>query len=107
MLLSESSHGEPSGGLMACIAAHHFKWEYIKYAKYFGGGGRGINIYLHFMSFLHIDMTRVVEILHLVRQKPAYIVIIMGADVLVTQGARVSATMIFTVFNRINSVRVS
>ena len=28
----------------------------------------------------------------------------MGADVLVMQGARASATMIFTVLNKINSV---
>ena len=33
-----------------------------------------------------------------------YIVNIMGADVLETQGARASATMIFTVLNQINSV---
>ena len=33
-----------------------------------------------------------------------YIVNIMGADVLATQGARASATMIFTVLNRINWV---
>ena len=31
-----------------------------------------INMYLHFMSFLHIDMTEVVEILHQVRQGPIY-----------------------------------
>ena len=30
------------------------------------------NIYLHFMSFLHIDMTQVVEILARVRQGPTY-----------------------------------
>ena len=28
----------------------------------------------------------------------------MGADVLATQGARASATMIFTLLNRINSI---
>ena len=33
-----------------------------------------------------------------------YIVSIMGADVLATQGARTSATMMFTVLNQINSV---
>ena len=27
-------------------------------------------MYLHFMSFLHVDMTQVVEILHQVRQGP-------------------------------------
>ena len=31
-----------------------------------------INIYLHFMSFLHIDKTQVVEIPPWVRQGPAY-----------------------------------
>ena len=30
------------------------------------------NIYLHFMSFLHIDMTQVVEILRQIRQGPTY-----------------------------------
>ena len=30
------------------------------------------NIYLHFMPFLHIDMTRVIEILPQVRQGPTY-----------------------------------
>ena len=30
------------------------------------------NIYLHFMSFLHIDMTQVVEILPQVRQELYY-----------------------------------
>ena len=30
------------------------------------------NIYLHFMSFLHIDMTQVVEILLQVRQELTY-----------------------------------
>ena len=36
-----------------------------------------------------------------------YIVNIMGADVLMTQGARASATMIFTMLNWINSVPTS
>ena len=48
--------------------------------------------YIYVLSFLHIDMNLF------------YIVNIMGADVLATQGARVSAAMIFTKFNRINSV---
>ena len=38
-------------------------------AKFFRGN---INIYLHFVSFLHIDMTQVVEILPQVRQEPTY-----------------------------------
>ena len=31
-----------------------------------------INIYLHFVSFLHIDMKKVVEILPQIRQEPTY-----------------------------------
>ena len=38
-------------------------------AKLFRGS---INIYLHFVSFLHIDITQVVEILPQVRQEPTY-----------------------------------
>ena len=38
-------------------------------AKFFGGN---INIYLHFVSFLHIDATQVVEILPQMRQEPTY-----------------------------------
>ena len=71
------------------------------YAKFFRGNK---NIYLHFMSFRHIDMTQVVEILPQVRQEcTCSTVNIMGADVLATQGTRASATMIFTMLNRINS----
>ena len=63
-------------------------------------------IYLRFMSFLHIDIIQVVEILPQVWQdlNLFYIINIMGADVLATQGARASATMIFTMLNQINSV---
>ena len=54
-------------------------------------------MYLHFMSFLHIDMTQVVEILPQIGQGyPIYIVNIMAAGVLATQGARTSAVMILT-----------
>ena len=58
------------------------------------------------MSFLRIGKTQATEIIPEVRQKLAYstIVNIMGVDVLATQGARASAAMIFTMFNRINSV---
>ena len=52
------------------------------------------------MPFFHIDITQVVEILPQVskiRTYLFYIVNIMGADVLPTQGARASATMIMTV----------
>ena len=38
-------------------------------AKFFTGN---IDIYLHFVSFLHIDMTQVVEILPQTRQEPTY-----------------------------------
>ena len=31
-----------------------------------------INIYLHFVSFLHIDMAQVAEILPQIRQEPTY-----------------------------------
>ena len=52
------------------------------------------------MSFLHMDMTQVVEILpHLF-----YIANTMSADVLATQGARTSSTMIIIQLTRINSV---
>ena len=33
---------------------------------------RNINIYLHFMSFLHIDMAQVVEIIPQIRQGPTH-----------------------------------
>ena len=58
------------------------------------------------MSFLHIDMTQVVEIFLRVWQELTYFykVNIMGVYVLATQGARISATMIFTMFNRSNSI---
>ena len=39
------------------------------HAKFFRGN---INMYLHFVSFLHIDTTRVVEILPQIRQEPTY-----------------------------------
>ena len=38
-------------------------------ANFFRGN---INIYLHFMSFLHIDTMQVVEILPQIRQEPTY-----------------------------------
>ena len=54
-------------------------------AKFFRGN---INIYLHFVSFLHFGTTQVVEILPQIRQEPTYssfyIVNIMAADVLAT-----------------------
>ena len=38
-------------------------------AKFFRGN---INIYLHFVSFLHIDTTQVIEIHPEIRQEPTY-----------------------------------
>ena len=38
-------------------------------AKFFR---ENINIYLHFVSYLHIDTTQVVEILPQIRQEPTY-----------------------------------
>ena len=49
-------------------------------AKFFRGN---IYIYLHFVSFLHINMTQVVEILPQIRTYLFYMVNIMAADVLV------------------------
>ena len=58
------------------------------------------------MSFLHIDMTQVVETLpHFeTRTYLFYIVNIMAADDLAMQGAKASATVIFTMLNWINLV---
>ena len=59
------------------------------------------------MTFLHSDMTRVVEILPQVRQGTTYIfyiVNVMAADILATQESKASATMILTILNRIKSV---
>ena len=63
-------------------------------------------MYLYFMSFLHVDMTKVVEILPMVRQELIffYMVNIMVADALAPCVARASATMISNMLNRINSV---
>ena len=43
-----------------------------------------MNMYLHFVSFLHIGTTQVVEILPQIRQDLFYIVNIIAADVLAT-----------------------
>ena len=58
------------------------------------------------MSFLHIDMAQVLEMLPQSKTITYlfYIVNIMGADVLATQGGRASGTMILTTLNSINSV---
>ena len=63
-------------------------------AKFFRGNK---NMYSQFMSFLHIDMAQVVEILSQANQRPTYYTVnIMAADVLAMKGARASATMILT-----------
>ena len=46
----------------------HLFWK----ATILGGLYRGVPLYLHFMSFLHIGMTQVVEILPQVGQEHAY-----------------------------------
>ena len=63
-------------------------------------------MYLHFTALLHIDMTQAVKFLPHVRQGLNYCTNfnIMAIDDLATQGDRASATMIFTMLNRINSV---
>ena len=53
------------------------------------------------MSMFHTDLRQAVEILPYVMTLLFYTVNIMGADVLVMQGARASATMIFTMLNQI------
>ena len=51
------------------------------------------------MLFIHIDFTRVVKILPEVRQGFLfYVVNILSADVLVTQGAKASTTVIFMIY---------
>ena len=61
-----------------------------------------INIYLHFMSCLHAGSWN--SSLSKTRTCLFYIINIMAADVLATQGARASATMILTYVNWVNSV---
>ena len=60
---------------------------------------------MQFISFLHTNMTQVIEILPHVKQKYLFnIVNIIVVDVPATQGARASATLIFAMLNPINSV---
>ena len=63
-------------------------------------------MYLNFISFPNTDTTQVAEVFPQVRQvlTQFYIVNIMGADVLTTQEARASTSMIMTMLNRNNSV---
>ena len=46
-----------------------FMYQLTNNAKFFWGN---INIYLHFMSFLHIDLTQVLKTLLRVREGPTY-----------------------------------
>ena len=55
-------------------------------------------MYFQFVSYLHIDITYVVEILPHVGQEPANIMVF---DDLATQGARASATMMLTYLNKL------
>ena len=63
------------------------------------------NIYLHFMSFLHIDITQIVGILPQVTQEVTFSALLISwlPDIPPTQGARALTTMIFTMLNRINT----
>ena len=51
------------------LLIHVLIWFNPLRAKFFR---ENINIYLHFVSYLHIDTTKVVEILPQLRQEPAY-----------------------------------
>ena len=86
-----------------CIWHHSTTWKGHRFfrsilnplrAKFFRGNK---NIYLHFMSFPHIGLTHVVEISSWkTRHCPVYLVNIMAADGLGTEGARSSAITILT-----------
>ena len=94
--------------MVTCLSVEALKAVSLKAfnplcVKFFRGNK---NIYLHFISFLHIDLPEVVEILPQVRQGLAYsnLVNIMAVDDLATQGARASAAMTLTLLNRDNLV---
>ena len=61
-------------------------------------------MYLHFMSFPHIDMTQTVESIPHIRQGLIYIINIMVADNLATHKARAPTTMILNMLDRNDSV---
>ena len=63
-------------------------------------------MYSQLISFLHTGIMQVAEIIPRVRQDLLYIINIMVVDVLATQGARASVTLIFTMLNPNNSVPV-
>ena len=52
-----------------CLTGDNYMCLNPLHAKLFRGN---INIYLHFVSFLHIDTTQVVEIFPQIRQEPTY-----------------------------------
>ena len=62
-----------SGNNQVDHLSHVYIWSMVDFnplrAKFFRGN---INIYLHFVSFLHIGTTQVVEILTQIRQEPTY-----------------------------------
>ena len=71
-------------------------WLNPLHAKFFRGNK---SIYLHFMSFLHIDMIHAIKILpHQVRHELTYSTQLVSW-VLMEQGARASATMVLTMLN--------
>ena len=57
-----------AGRMEFCFSQFHGRINAL-HAKFFRGN---INIYLHFVSFLHIDTMQVVEILPQIRQRPTY-----------------------------------
>ena len=81
----------------------HLTFYLLTCAELFIGNWK---MYIQFISFLHTDMAQVVGNLLLCKTRNYlfYTVNIMSADVLMTQGARASTPMIFTMLNRINSV---
>ena len=57
--------------VILALGKYHKQWSNLNplRAKFYRGN---INIYLHFMSFLHIDLTQVLKILPQVREGRTY-----------------------------------
>ena len=69
---NRDSQGICSHGIVLILLAFSgvtIKNVYPLRAKFYRGN---INIYLHFVSFLYIDMTHVAKILPKIRQEPTY-----------------------------------